>query len=580
MERRLAAILAADVVGYSRLIRADEEGTIAALRALRAELVDPRVARHNGRTVKLMGDGMLAEFASVVDAVRFATDVQLAVAERNAILPEDKRITFRVGVNLGDVVIDGDDIHGDGVNVAARLETLAEPGSVCVSGAVYEQVRDKLEVEFRDLGEQYIKNIDRPVPAWLWTADGASAGPSPERRPARMEKPAIAVLPFDDLSNNPENEAVADGLTEDIITALSRTRWYDVTARNSTFAYKCQSPDVRQVARALGVRYVLEGSVRSAGNRARITAQLIDAETGNHVWADRFDRFLDDLFALQDEIAHRVVTVLQERVWQDVARKVGKLAPEQYGAYEHTMAGVERLHRLSPEDVRASQEHFRAAIEIDPDLPLAHQAMGLAYIIQWLYWGDPERDLIGEASRHAAKALHVAPEDATTYRMKCRLALIKNDFDDARRHAERALKLSPDDGDIILTMAVYETFAGDANAGFERIGRLLDVHSETPHSADIMRLWLAVNQFVRDEAANAKGTLHMINGIDHIRHVLLAACEAVLGNGEAARGHVQALTRDMPELTLDRLGVCRCFRNPEHGAKLREAIRKAGLPEG
>ena len=395
-----------------------------------------------------------------------------------------------------------------------------------------------------------------------------------------MEKPAIAVLPFDDLSNDPENEVIADGLTEDIITALSRTRWYDVTSRNSTFAYKGLSPDVRDVAKALDVRYVLEGSVRKAGNRARITAQLIDAVSGNHVWADRFDRALDDLFAVQDEIAHRVATLLQELVWQDVANKVGKLAPEDYGAYEHTMAGVERLHRLSPEDVRASEEHLLAAIGIDPDLPLAHQAIGLAHLAQWMFWGDPKRDLLGEAARHAQTARRIAPNDATTYRLMSRLALTTNAFDEAKRHAERALKLNPDDGDIVAAMGIYETFAGDNAEGRRLLEGLLDVHSETPHSADIFRMWMAIAQCVLDDPSGAKATLNEINGLDHIRHLLLAACEATLGDNEAARSHVRALTEEMPDLTLDRIGLFRSFRQPEHGIKLREAIKKAGLPEG
>jgi adenylate cyclase len=580
MERRLAAILAADVVGYSRLVRADEEGTIAALKAMRAELVDPRIAKYNGRVVKLMGDGMLAEFASVVDAVRFAADIQRAVAARNGGAPADKRIDFRVGINLGDVVIDGDDIHGDGVNVAARLETMAEPGGICISGAVYEQVRDRLDVPFRDLGEQPVKNIDRPVRVWQWTADGAPSRPSPARHPAGMAKPAIAVLPFDDLSNDPENEAIADGLTEDIITALSRTRWYDVTARNSTFAYKGQSPDVRDVARALGVRYVLEGSVRKAGNRARITAQLIDAVTGNHVWADRFDRALDDLFALQDEIAHRVATLLQELVWQDVAKKVGRIAPEDYGAHEHTMAGIERLHRLSPAEVRASEQHFLAAIGMDPDLPLAHQAIGLAYLVEWTYWGDPQRDLIGEAARHAQTARRIAPNDAMTYRLLSRVALTSGAFDEAKRHAERALKLNADDSDIVAAMGVYETFAGDAAEGRRLFEGLLEVHSETPHSADIFRMWMAIAQLVLDDPAGAKATLRQINGLDYICNLLLAACEAALDHTEAANDHVRALITEVPDINLERIGLLRMFRQPEHGQKLRDAIEKAGLPEG
>jgi TolB-like protein len=394
-----------------------------------------------------------------------------------------------------------------------------------------------------------------------------------------MQKPAIAVLPFDDLSNDRANEAVADGLTEDIITALSRTRWYDVTARNSTFAYKGQSPDIRDVAKALGVRYVLEGSVRTAGNRARITVQLIDAVSGNHVWADRFDRALDDLFALQDEIAHRVATLLHELIWQDVANKVGRIAPEDYGAFERTWAGIERLHRLSPEDVRASEEHFLAAIEIDPDLPLAHQAIGLSYLAEWMFWGDPERDLIGEAARHAQTARRIAPNDAMTYRLMSRLAMVTNAFDESRHHAQRALKLNPDDGDIVATRGIYETFAGDAAEGRRLFQGLLDVHSETPHSADIFRMWMAISQCVLDDPAGAKATLNEINGLDHIRHLLLAACEAALGETEAAHAHVQALITKMPDLTLDRIGLFRSFRQPEHGIKLREAIGKAGLPE-
>ncbi len=579
MERRLAAIMATDVVGYSRLIRSDEEGTIAALKALRADLIDPKLSQHNGRIVKLMGDGMLAEFQSVVDAVRAAVETQEAVAKHNSDLTEDKRIEFRAGINLGDVIVDGDDIHGDGVNVAARLEGLAKPGGICISGAVHDQVRDRLDVGFEDMGEQTVKNIDRPVRVWRWTADASAAKSKARRRGARSEKPSIAVLPFDDLSHDPENEALADGLTEDIITALSRTRWHHVTARNSTFAYKGRSPDVRDVAAALGVRYVLEGSVRRAGNRVRITAQLVDAETGNHVWADRFDRSLDDLFALQDEIAHRVASLLTELIWQDVAKKIGKLAPDAYGPYEHVMAGVVLLHRLSPADVRESEKHFLSAIESDPDLPRAHQALGLAYMVAWLFWGDPERDLIGSAAWHAATAHDIAPNDAHTYRLKCRVALATGAFDEAKRHAERALKINPDDGDIVAAMANYETFAGDAATGHRMFQELLQVHSETPHSADIFRMWMALTQFVLDDPAAAKATLREISGLDYICNLLLAACHAALGEREAAQDCIRALQAEVPGVGLSRLGVVRSFRRPEDGLKLREALRQAGLPE-
>ena len=275
MARRLAAILAADVVGYARLVRADEEGTLDRLKALRTEIIDPQVAEHHGRVVKLMGDGMLAEFASVVDAVRAAIETQRSIAAYNAGLPEEKRVEFRIGVNLGDVVIDGDDIQGDGVNVAARLEGLAQPGGVCVSGGVYEQVRDRIDAHFEDMGQQWVKNIDRPVHVWRWASDGPPAAPKLEKRSDRLplpDKPSIAVLPFDNMSGDPEQEYFSDGITDDIITDLSKLSGLFVIARNSSFVYKGRPGDVTHAARELGVRYVLEGSIRRAGGRVRLNA--------------------------------------------------------------------------------------------------------------------------------------------------------------------------------------------------------------------------------------------------------------------------------------------------------------------
>ena len=317
MERRLAAIMATDVVGYSRLIRADEEGTLAALKALRADLIDPKIAEHHGRIVKLMGDGMLVEFASVVDAVHAAVETQQAVTDHNSDVPADKRIELRIGVNLGDVVIDGDDIQGDGVNVAARLEAMAEPGGIWVSGMVYEGVRDRMDVPFEDLGEREVKNIERPVRVWRWRAgDGAApAKPFAATEPLPLpDKPSIAVLPFDNMSGDAEQEYFADGIAEDIITALSRVEWFFVTARNSSFTYKGRAVDVQQVGRDLGVRYILEGSVRRSGQRLRITAQLIDAISGKHVWAERYDRELSDIFDVQDEITRNVVATTQTQI--------------------------------------------------------------------------------------------------------------------------------------------------------------------------------------------------------------------------------------------------------------------------
>jgi adenylate cyclase len=314
MERRLAAIVAADVVGYSRLIRSDEEGTLSALKTLRHDLMDPLIAQHGGRVVKLMGDGMLAEFASVVDAVRAAVGTQQAVAERNRGMPKETRIEFRVGVNMGDIVIDGDDIHGDGVNVAARLEGLAKPGGICVSGNVYEEVRDRTDLPFEDMGEREVKNIDRPVRVWQWVADGAAVTVDATKasKPLPLpDKASIAVLPLDNMSESRNYEYLADGITEDIITLLARIPGFFVIARNSTFSYKGQPHDIRQVGRELGVRYVVEGSLRPIGDRLRVTIQLIEAESGNHVWAERFDRAAADLFDVQDEITNAIVARLE-----------------------------------------------------------------------------------------------------------------------------------------------------------------------------------------------------------------------------------------------------------------------------
>ena len=315
-QRRLAAIVALDVAGYSRLMGADEEGTLAALKAHRRELVDPAMQRHSGRIVSSAGDGMLVEFASVVDAVQACLAVQRAMAERNAEVVAARRIAFRIGINVGDVIVDGGDIFGDGVNVAARLEGLADPGGICVSRSVRDQIRDRLPITVRDMGEVAVKNIARPVRAFKLAIDGAAGAlaPPPAAEAAAADRPSIAVLPFDNMGGDPEQEYFADGITEDIITVLSKFRTFSVAARNSTFVYKGEGIDIKQAAGELGVRYLVEGSVRKSGNRVRITAQLIDAEGGDHVWAERYDRELEDIFAVQDEITECVVAAIAPEV--------------------------------------------------------------------------------------------------------------------------------------------------------------------------------------------------------------------------------------------------------------------------
>src|SRR5438105_4445746 len=363
VERRLAAILAADVAGYSRLMGEDEEGTLAALKAIRRELSDPKIAEHRGRIVKTTGDGFLIEFASVVDAVRCGVEWQREMALRNDGVPKERLIELRIGINLGDIIIDDHDIFGDGVNIAARLEALAEPGGICVSRVVRDQVRDKVEFGFEDLGEQQVKNIARPVHVYrIAVAERAVAKP-PLPLP---DKPSLAVLPFQNMSGDPEQEYFADGMVEEITTAISRLPWLFVIARNSSFTYKGRAVDVKQVARELGVRYVLEGSVRKGGNRVRITGQLIDTATGAHIWADRFDGALDDIFELQDQVASSVVGAIEPRLRQSEIERASRKPPESVDAYDLFLRALGQLHHMRKESWSEAICLAQQALDIDP----------------------------------------------------------------------------------------------------------------------------------------------------------------------------------------------------------------------
>jgi TolB-like protein/class 3 adenylate cyclase len=364
--RRLAAILAADVAGYSRLIGADEGGTLQALKAIRADLIDPTIAAHNGRLVKTTGDGLLVEFGSVVDALRCATDVQARMAERNTAVPADKRIQFRIGINVGDIVVEDGDIFGDGVNVAARLEGLAEPGGICVSARVQEDATGKLDLAFEDMGEQTLKNITRPVRAYRVATGAMSATAAVVPALPLPDKPSIAVLPFQNMSGDPEQEYFADGMVEEIITALSRIRWLFVIARNSSFTYKGQSVDVKRVGRELGVRYVLEGSVRKAGRRVRITGQLIDAVTGTHLWADRFDGSLEDVFDLQDKVASSVAGVIEPALQTAETAHSARRPTNDLTAYDLYLRAW-AMHSSSAAQTPEALRLLNRAIERDPD---------------------------------------------------------------------------------------------------------------------------------------------------------------------------------------------------------------------
>ncbi len=483
MERRLAAILVADVVGYSRLIRADEEGTLAALKTLRKGIIDPKIAEHHGRIVKLMGDGMLAEFASVVDAVRSAVETQRALAEWNSKLPEDKQIEFRVGINLGDVVIDGDDIHGDGVNVAARLEGLAEPGGVCISGMVYEGVRDRIDIRFEDMGEQKVKNIDRPVRVWRWSPAGrAVSAPSASAAGEllqRPDKPSIAVLPFDNMSSDPEQDYFADGLCEDLIMALSQYPGLQVIARNSTFIYKGRAIDIATVARDLDVAYVLEGSVRKAGQRIRITAQLVVADTGVHVWADRYDRDLNEIFQVQDEITLNIASALGQQLSEGQYAADSRKGTNSVEAWRAAIQGMSSFPDTSEAGIDRTLEHFHEAIRIDPDYAFAWGVLANLYINRVRYgWS---RDLGADLSRSfeaADRANHIAPDLSLAHSVRGFALAFQRKFDDGVRELRRAVELAPGSAFAKFMLGGILNFCGQAEEGILLIkeARRLDPH--------------------------------------------------------------------------------------------------------
>jgi TolB-like protein len=385
--RRLAAILAADVAGYSRLMERDEEGTLAALKELRREVVDPRIAENSCRIVKTTGDGMLVEFASVVDAVRCALAVQQAMMGRNAEIPAERRIEFRMGINLGDIISDEGDIYGDGVNLAARLEALAEPGGICVSAVVRDQLGDRLDLAFEDMGERQVKNIARPVHVFR-VALGAEPDTAPPAALPLPDKPSIAVLPFQNLSGDPEQEYFADGMVEEIITALSRIRWLFVIARNSSFTYKGQAVDVKRVGRELGVRYVLEGSVRTGGNRVRITAQLIDAANGAHLWAERYDRELADIFAVQDNITERVAAAVEPQLYAAEYVRSERKPPDSLGAWECVVRAISCVSRGDRAGTAEAEALCRRALGLVPGYGQAHSVLAWVLMRRAYLAGD------------------------------------------------------------------------------------------------------------------------------------------------------------------------------------------------
>ena len=455
VERRLAAVLAADVAGYSRLMGIDEEGTLARLKAVRKTLVDPTIAAHRGRIVKTTGDGMLVEFASAVDAARSAVEVQRGMAEQNADVPPDNRIEFRIGIHVGDIIIDENDIFGDGVNIAARLEGIAEPGGVCISDDAQRQVRGKVDFACDDLGLQTLKNIAEPMRAWRVQLQSVAkaqpeftAGQAPAL--ALPDKPSIAVLPFQNMSGDPEQEYFADGMVEEIITALSRFKWLFVIARNSSFTFKGKAVDMKEVGRRLGVRYVLEGSVRKASGKVRITGQLIDAVSGAHIWADRFERDLTDIFALQDEVTVAVVSAIQPKMLQTEIAMATRRRPENLTAYDFYLRAMQQFYLTTREGVAEAIRLARRALELDPQFGLIAALAGASHTrnVIWGYAADPQFDH-KEAVRLCRLALSLDDSDADTLAWAAFIsAYMVGDCESSVELADRAVALNPNSFEV------------------------------------------------------------------------------------------------------------------------------------
>jgi len=585
-ERRLSAILAADVAGYSQLVGLDEEGTIGQLRAHRALLFDPQVTAHRGRIVKTTGDGLLAEFASVVDAVRCAVDVQRGMFARNAQVAEERRLEFRIGVHVGDIVIEGDDILGDGVNIAARLEGIAEPGGIAVSGRVQEDCEGRLDVGFTDDGEQQLKNIARPVRVFRLRLDGM--GPRVMARavakaPVGTDKPSVAVLPFQNLSADPEQDYFTDGMVDEIIMTLSRNRNLLVISRNSTFTYKGRAVDVKQVGRDLGAHYVLEGSVRKAGNRIRIAGQLIDAKSAANLWAERFEGGIEDLFDLQDRVASSVVGALVPKLLQAEIVRARARPTESLDAHLTSMRGLASFQKWGRDATDEALQLAYRAIELDPNFAAPYGLALSCYVVRktsgWVT--DPAHD-IAETARLAAMAAEVGRDESFALASAgFAVANILGDLDAGASLIERALDLNPN-GSMALTQSGYvRVWLGQPEIAIEHLQKAMRL-SPVDTTMFMMQMAMAFAHYIagRDEEAFAWAEKALQrNPFLAPATRIAAASAALLGRMADATKYLALLRQLDPGLRIANLGERVTLRRAEDRERLAEGLRKAGLPE-
>ena len=571
-QRRLAAILAADVVGYSRLMEHDEAGTLAALKARRHDVLAPLVAQHNGRVVKVMGDGVLVEFGSAVDAVQCAVELQKGFAGANEGVAETSCIVLRIGINLGDVIVEGSDIYGDGVNVAARLEGLTEPGGIYISGSVYDQVTGKLALAFDDLGERTLKNIAKPVRIYRAKQQSQQVvEPGPVSAPGRA---SIVVLPFTNMTNDPDQEFFTDGLTEDIITDLSNVPGFFVIARNSSFAYKGKPTDVRQIAQVLGVKYILEGSARRSAQRLRINVQLIDAvEGGAHIWAERFDRDLADIFVVQDEIARRVVEAITGKL--AAFPVVERYRPTNLEAYDLC---VRARSSLTIDKVLNQEKQLllERAVALDPGYCEAHWRLARALWHNWLHWGKPQKPNRKPAIAHAQRAVDLDPNDSSAHWALGQILLYERRWDEAELHYETAIRFNPNDADGLAVVADLKTLIGKPQQGVQFAERALRLN---PHPPSWYYWNLGFAQFANGQYDDAVLTLRREETYRTLSRRILAAALALCGRVPEAQTEAKLFLAASPHWRISRWVESQPFKNPKDAQIWIDAYRLAGLPE-
>ena len=574
VQRRLAAVLAADMVGYSRLMELDEVGTLARLKTHRLELIDPTIAKTNGRIIKTTGDGMLVEFHSVVEAVQCAAEIQRRMARRNSDVPPDRRIEFRIGINLGDVIAEGGDIFGDGVNVAARLQQISEAGGICISQAVREQIGDRLDVTFEDMGEQNVKNIARPLRIFRLLLDSRPTFAAP--KDSTYQKPSIAVLPFVNMSGDPEQEFFADGLTEDIIAELSRFRDLIVISRNSTFVHKGRAVSARDAAREFGVHYVVEGSVRKAGSRVRVTVQLIDAEADCHLWAERYDRQLEDIFAIQDEVTAAIVATLPGRVEAAAQERVKRKRPENMAAYEYVLAGKVLHHRSTRSDNAEALRMLDCAIALDPKYAHAHAWRACVLGQTWVHGWCEDRDATwNRVLEELGLALALDDNDSDVHRILAAVNVARGDLEQAAYHQQRGLSLNPNNDLIVVQQGEILTWLGQPEEGIEWIRKAMRLNPYHPE-----RFWnhLGRAYYVARRYADAIDAFRRIGQPDYTHYAFLAAAYAWSGNQASAAAHAREVLTREPAFSTERYLGTLHYRNESDREHHRQGLLRAGLP--